>query len=60
MLDYVITPLLSNKTDKISVPISIFIQLHLLSVPIGSKDSHENTSIGTAAFDVSSHNCDFV
>lgn len=60
MLESVITPLVTNKNDKVIVPVSIFFQLHLLSVPIRSKDSHENTGVGTAAFDVSSHNRDFV
>lgn len=43
-----------------TVPVSIFFQQHLLSVPIGSEDSHENIGIGTATFDVSSHNGDFI
>lgn len=43
-----------------TVPVSIFFQLYLLGVPIGSKDSHENTGIRTTAFDVSSHNRDFI
>lgn len=44
----------------VTVPVSIFFQQHLLSVPIGSEDSHENTGVSTTAFDVSSHNRDFV
>jgi len=56
----VITPLVTNKNDIVTAPVSIFFQLHLLSVPIGSKDSHENTGICTTAFDVSSHNRHFV
>ena len=59
-LESVITPPLTNKNDKVTVPVSIFVQLHLLGVPIGSKDSHENPGVGTATFDVSSHNRDFV
>lgn len=43
-----------------TVPVSIFFQLYLLGVPIGSKDSHENTGIRTTTFDVSSHNRDFI
>lgn len=44
----------------VTLPVSIFVQQHLLSVPVGSKDSHENVGVSAAAFDVSSHNCDFV
>lgn len=45
---------------KFAVPVSIFFQQHLLSVPIGSKDSHENVGIGPTTFDVPSDNCDLV
>lgn len=45
---------------KVTVPVSIFIQQHLLSVPIGSKDSHENPGVGAATFDVSSDNRDLI
>lgn len=60
MPESIITPLLTNRNDNVTLPVTIFFQLHLLSVPIGSKDSHENTGVGTTAFDVSSHNCDFI
>lgn len=43
-----------------TVPVPIFFQQQLLSVPIGSEDSHENIGVGAAAFDVSGHNRDFV
>lgn len=59
-LGSVITPLPTNKNDKVTVPVSIFFQLHLLSVPIGSKDSHENIGVSTTTFNVSSHNRHFV